>query len=249
MKFIKPFLFISLLTVILSCSKDSTPTFNIDRIDRKIKYDDEITLTTTKVDGNIDWSSSNEYVGKIESSGKFVAKHIGETTVTAKWKGTSATINIQVEPYILGINEPYMQFGANIATIKSFEKRVLKSETNTSLNYSDPSKYVNSAIYLFENNAYASCGLLFNSSPSSIAEDVAKFFLERYNIVGENNNVYYFTDRDNKVLVGLTVHSQLGLIGLYQVNTLNNISSTKSEIFPGLEGKSKIHSLEKYIQK
>lgn len=250
MKLLKPLLAVMVIAVCWSCQKkDTEPDFTITQQDTKLKFDQNLSLTASLGDNQVAWSSSDEFVGTVDAKGKFVAKHIGETTITATWNGRTAVSKITVEPYTTGIAEPYLGFGANKATIKSNEKRSLGGEDVTSLLYDDGSKYTNAAIYLFENNMLVSAGLIFKATTQTLADDIAKYYIERYQIVMEDNNIYYFTDKDAKVLVGITVNDQLGLIAVYQKNTLTNKSSFHLNPLLKQRGVSNVKELDKYFVK
>lgn len=217
-------LFLAVGTLV-SCSKseDSNPEFKINQKEVKLNYDGSFNFKVENA-SNVSWTSSDEFVGTIGSDGKFEAKHIGEVTITGKVGGSSVSAKVVVEPYITGVVEPFFDFTKGASSVKSYEKRKLISETSTFIYYSDANKYVTNSLYSLEGGVLKSSALMFVSSS---AENVVKFYGERYKFDGYEDKIGFFTSKDAKIMVGVTVDANLGLVALYMPNTSKNKASIK----------------------
>lgn len=236
-------LFLSFIAL-SSCKKDND-TFSINQKEVKLKYDGEFGF---KVEGatTVEWSSSDEFVGSIGNNGEFKAKHIGETTITGKVNNTVLTAKVIVEPTVKGVIEPYTAFGNKKAQVKSYEKRELKEETATGLAYIDNAIYTRGAIYLFENEALASSALLWNNTK---AEELAKFYIERYQVLGENSGIYYFTDKESTKIIGITFNETLGAVILYAKYPVGTKSTSNLNMFDKLNIKgTKLPELDRFLK-
>jgi hypothetical protein len=202
----------------VGCGKSDDLPLTINQTEVKLRYDGDFVFFIKNAT-NVEWVSSDEFVGIIGSDGKFEARHIGETTITGKVGSQSITANVMVEPNVIGVIEPYIQFGKRKPDVKNFEKRQLGNETSTLLFYTETSTYTWGARYLFEDNLFTSVSLLWNDSR---IEEGATFYAERYQHIGTSNNVYYFTDKANSVVISVTNDRSLGFTATYSKNTTTN---------------------------
>lgn len=202
------------LTICIGCGK-SDPPLSINQTEVTLRYQEEF-LFAIKNAVIVEWTSSDEFVGKIESDGTFKARHIGETTITGKSQGKTFTAHIVVEPTITGVAEPFLQFGKRKPDIKDFEMRQLADETPQTLFYTEPSTYTWGARYIFEDDLLAKVDLLWNFSK---IEESAIFYAERYELVSTSNNITYFRDRSGGTVVQLTSDSSLGVTASYSANS------------------------------
>jgi len=212
----KQHLIFSTITIflLLACGKSDLP-FMINQSEVKLHYEDTFifSIRNTK---DVEWSSSDPFVGTIGKDGKFEAHHIGETTITGKTQGQAVTAEVIVEPIVTEVVEPYMQFEKRKADVKKFEKRQLNNETPTVLFYTETSTYTWGANYLFKDNLFTSVSLLWNDAR---IEEGATFYAERYQLINERDDVHYFMDKSNRIAVELKNDRSLGYIATYTKNT------------------------------
>ena len=114
--------------------------------------------------------------------------------------------------------EPYTVFGSTISTVKSKEARTIKSETTTSLIYTDTDPDVRYAMYMFESGKSTSAAVLLTQT-TSIATEVPTFLFERYKYLGSSGGYYIYIDRKSGIGVVLTVDANLGLCVIYTAPT------------------------------
>lgn len=221
---------VAISLIFTACSKkESTPESTIDVTELSLNYDKQHQFTIKQGNNDIDestyiWTSADVRVGTIEASGLFQAKRIGTTTVTATKDGKSLTSKITVSPYVYFFIEPYVSFTSNKTTIKSQETRPLETggETTTSLLYKGENNKITNVFYGFENGLLQGSIVVFNIS-NILPKDLATFFVERYTLIGETNNTYYFSKGDILVAIGET--AGIGFTAIYVKNTTGNVSN------------------------
>ena len=161
------------------CSKDDPkliPELNIT--EATLKYDQDVHFRVPNF-SNVTWSSSNEFVGTVDKSGKFTAHHIGETTVTATVDGHALTASVVVEPYIANIVEPLINFGGSVQSVKDYEKRELYIDYDYNLVYFGQGDLESTVDYYFSNGSVTSASIHFKRG-ENIMQNAIKFYEERY---------------------------------------------------------------------
>lgn len=245
----KKLLFITLLAagILSGCSKSESPSVQINQKEVKLKFDGSFDF---KIDNasNVEWSSSDEFVGKVSADGKFKAGHIGETTITGKVGSNTVSAKVVVEPYITDIVEPYQGFGSSKASIKAFEKRVLYFENNDGIIYTGQGNKEKQVFYLLESSKLKSSSLIFNANFTDIASVLTKFYGERYNVVGTDSGVIFFQSKDKKTIIGISVGSSLGLNATYIPESSTAKASIKKQN-GGNVNSSVINNMSKILNK
>lgn len=212
----KLLLFFVAVSTLVGCSKSDgpNPEFKINQKEVKLNFDGSFDFKVENA-SNVSWSSSDEFVGTVASDGKFKAKHIGEATITGVADGKSVSAKVIVEPYVTDIIEPLITFGASKANVKSFEKRALQNETSTGLLYNGQGNKEKQVVYVFENSLLKSPALTFNANFNDIGSVLAKFYSERYTVIGAEDGVIYFESKDKKSAVAIGASASLGLSAIY----------------------------------
>ncbi|QQT44890.1 Uncharacterised protein [Sphingobacterium multivorum] len=245
----KKYLFVALLATIGlgGCSKSDSPSMQINQKEVKLKFDGSFDF---KIDNasSVEWSSSDEFVGKVGSDGKFKAAHIGEATVTGKVSGNTVSAKVIVEPYVTDIVEPTVEFGASKATVKSFEKRSLFFENSDGIIYTGQGNKEKQVFYVFGNSKLSSSSLIFNTNFTDIGSILAKFYGERHQVLGTDSGTIFFQSKDKKTIIGISVGSSLGLNATY----IPESSSAKAAIKKqngGNVNSSVINNMSKILNK
>lgn len=215
MKNILLILCIALPTWMAGCGKNDNLPLTINQTEVQLRYDGTFDFSIRNV-SDVEWSSSDAFVGTIGPDGKFQAHHIGETTITGKALGEFVTAQVVVEPIVVDVVEPYMEFGKTLPDVKNFEKRQLLHEAPTVLVYTEASEYTLGARYIFEGNLFNSVSLLWSDART---EEGTTFYAERYELFGSSNNIRYYTDKSNSILISLTNDSVRGFVATYSKNT------------------------------
>lgn len=195
------------------------PMFFTGCSDDDKKEDEALTLSTTQISFHADdseqivankevkWHSESDFVAEVDADGFVEGKHVGETLITAVTKnGEKSDCEVEVLPVYNTYKEPVCDFGASRATVKSKESRKLLQEETTTLFYQGEKKVVEGVIYLFENNKLTSAAVAVSFSKT---EEVTKFLLERYQLIGEEDGMYIFINNDiKKVDMGIVLSVQ-----------------------------------------
>lgn len=201
----------------VGCGKDEvTPDYSFNEKEVKLKFDKEFSFKVNSGSAT-NWKSSDLFVGTISNTGIFTAKHIGETIITAEVEGKVISANVIVEPYIKEITDPYVGFGSNKSAIKQYEKRVLNYDGTYSISYKGEGVYEDEIFYSIKNSNLEWSVLSFSVKKSDIGSDLAKYFGERFDLVGvdEEDEVIFYSSQDKKTAIGISVNENFGLHALY----------------------------------
>ncbi|MEJ7558279.1 MAG: Ig-like domain-containing protein [Pedobacter sp.] len=224
--------------ILSACSKkESTPESTIDATELTLNYDKEHQFSVKQGNNDIDestyvWKSSDVTIGTIETSGLFKGKRIGKTTVTATKDGKTLTSQITINPYSTLFTEPYIDFTFTKANVKSKETRTLATggEDATSLMYNGENTKISNIFYSFKNNLLEGSIVVFNTA-NIVPQDFGTFYLERYTLVGDDDDTVYFAKGSTLVAIGET--TGIGFTAIYVKNTngaVANISLKEAKI-------------------
>lgn len=204
----------SLLLLFLGCSKDDSIDAELNQSEVVLHYDQGFVFNLQGA-SNVQWSSSDEFVGTIGENGNFSAKHIGETTITANQNGRTFNATVTVEPYITEIVEPFIGFDEGQAAVKAYEERILRDDTPLQLIYHGQRPRVKNVYYSFDiNDRLYSSMLVFDDYPGSEA-DFITFLRERYNFDMITDSSIHFTSRDKELVVAISEIETIGLTAIY----------------------------------
>ncbi|WP_256004866.1 Ig-like domain-containing protein [Pedobacter deserti] len=223
---------LSILFVACSKKKESTPKLMLDLNELSLKFDKEhqfkVTLDGQAVDGaTVNWTSSDERTGTIGGTGLFKAKRIGTTTITAKRGEEVLTATVDVTPYSTFFVEPYIDFTASKAVIKTKEKRLLapNGEDADELLFIGENNKIQNVFYAFENGTLLGAMAVFNTSTLT-SDELAKFYLERYAYIGETDDLAYLAFGQTIVAIG--EHPNVGFAAVYIQDPERKTASTRS---------------------
>lgn len=216
-----------ILLAFLSCKKDDPgPSYSLDK--------DELVLVskgtsqlgvmgaTTEV---FTYTSENELIASVSSSGLITGKRVGETFIRASFNDYKDSCKVSVMPIYNTFVEPITEFGISKSEIKSKEKRILYTESATIAIFEGgrEEKYV---AYFFENNKLTSSAAILSSAYSSA---LGSYMAERYVIVSLSPVFGYSVD--NKFTVGTSLTDDLDWFVFYMPNTTKSakINSQSSD--------------------
>lgn len=214
---------IALLSFSCGSKKDDpTPPLQADIQEINIKYDESVKIELRRGTQTIDFtevtsSSSDEFVGRVTGNGVFVASHIGETDLTIVHQGDLIKIPATVTPRQQLFQEPNIEFGQDKSYIKHQESRVLQFELPDALIYRGENSNLYRLTYLFENGRYIGSMVEIPVS-SAMIERVVEFYRERYNYKGQVDEYFIHTNKNEQVMMGLTVDGGY-LKGIYAPNS------------------------------
>ena len=214
------------LILFVSCSKDTIEPVFIAQSYAELNYDKtfQIKITNSKnqevAATKLKWSSSDPLIGKVDSSGKFTARKIGDVKINGSNGIKDVECTIKVVPYSTLYAEPVIDFGVSISEVKSKEKRVLLFQNDKSMSYAGENSKIRGIIYIFENNKLTGSAVLLNNN-TAVAKESLLFLAERYPLKGVINNIIgYFNDTKN-IGIALTVDNTLGFVAIYLPHDTN----------------------------
>ena len=203
----KLFNYLSLILFIVilnSCSRDSNEDENNTSIveiypkNAEMKYSEYLTFQMKKGSSilnssNYTWSTSNEKIATISSSGTVSPKLVGNVEISSKDINTNEifTSQLLINPTTSLYNEPVKMFGKPKLDIKNKESRVLISETVDSDNhdvliYQGENNDIETIRYTFYTSIPNSNSLGLSSinvqfrKDSQLENKISNFYKERY---------------------------------------------------------------------
>lgn len=199
--------------IFTSCSSGDDDKFSISEKNLTLHFEETEQLSAT---ATADWKSENDFVAKVNSNGLVEGNHVGKTNIIATSTDGSAKCEVEVVPVYSTYKEPFLEFGASKATVKSKETRKLYNENSEIITYEGENSNVKLVGYNFDDNGKLS-GVAVAVSFASTSE-VTKFLLERYQPVTEEDGVYVFINNninDYTMFVTLSVESSyIGIVYL-----------------------------------
>lgn len=164
---------------------------------------------SAQCDNPITYTSSNEYYAKVSSLGKITAQYVGKTTIRLKSEDDTRTFTVNVAPKSNLYPEPNIKFGESKSSVIS--KYGTPTTTNSGIGYNDYSPNAPILLVTLDNNdCVTSYGLAVKSAFTS---ELSDFLGERYEIIGYDDDVFYYRN-------GLNASSSTMAVAL----TLYNVS-------------------------
>lgn len=209
---------------------DDEKSFTVNPSSVTFRHGDEVQLEASD-NTQVTWSVDDEYIAKIDESGKLTALHIGATSVKATdSRSKTVTVPVSVAPEYLTYTEPYLGWGASKSEVKGKETRNLDSEDDDNLIYTADDDII--VVYMFKDNALSSAAI--SVKPSNL-KDVIGFLGERYWYLGYKDKFFVFTDKKS-VSVGAKLTSLTKYLVTYVPYTASNKSLSLCEFeFPAFD--------------
>lgn len=155
------------------------------------------------------WSSSDENVVTVSTTGLLTGIRIGETRVTVSSSNgrLTDTVHVILQPEYNLFKEPYFGFGASMAVVKANETRELLSD-ESGLGYLGENENVLAVIYTFTDDAMDASCVVFNLT-AEIAAHLSDCFAERYEPIMEDNGAFYFRNSKGVIAV-FSINESMG---------------------------------------
>ena len=154
-----------------------------------LHFEEELGLTVIDNHSTVTWATDDDFVASVNNNGVVTAEHVGTTTIIAKDGKSEAYCSVSVTPEYFTYSEPIMDWGCSKQTIISKKGTPDDNQTDGLVYVQSKNKGIIET-YLFENGKLYGCGVALKLSYANT--DVANFLLERYEVVGVKNGVYYF---------------------------------------------------------
>jgi hypothetical protein len=217
-------LFVALFTLV-SCSKDDDDEITVNQASVELYSKDFHQITTNQA--NPTYSSENEYVAKVSTSGMITAKHIGSTFIDIN--GTRK-VEVTVKPKY-DLYEPLHDF--NMTKSEVIAKRGTPTDIDdTLIIYKNPHVNINFELYSFKK----STGKLSYSSviypfEGYVTNNYA--LAERYEPFTYDSSLYTFFFIDtldyntSRLVVTSHIYNSNYCVNLYSERASVNLSKTK----------------------
>lgn len=214
--------FIAINFTACSTKDDPKPKLTANTIEITLFYDQTFELELKRGSvvvpfNEVTSSSSDEFVGRVTSSGVFEAAHVGETEITLAHDGEFVKIIASVQPRQTFFTEPVLEFGKDKNFIKQTEKRELSFEGTDGLFFNGENTNVLRVFYTFDFDRMFGAMISFPFTSINI-DRVVEYYSERYHYEGQLDDYFVHSNKNRTVLVALTVSSG-ELAAIYTQNT------------------------------
>ena len=162
------------------------------------------------------FSSDDETIATVNSTGKVTAVAVGETTITAVTNDGkfSAECTVKVTDNGGGgddlYRDPYLNFGGSITAVKNYETRELFYEDDEMLFFVGENADVDDVGYYFADNMLLYILVALNES-SDIETRAKNFLSKKYVYLGTYNGEHYFSTSDGTIGISLFNDEEYGL--------------------------------------
>lgn len=200
------------LIVIVGCSSDNNEILSISQKNLILRSGETTFLTASE---DVVWRSTNEFVVKVDESGKVKANHIGKAFIVASNNNGTAKCEVEVVSIYPQFEEPIIEFGLSKDEVKAKEKRKIFTEEEDRLGYNGKDDNEDFVVYFFNKNKLVASGLRI---PLSCSEYLGKCLNERYVLIKSDNRTAQFTNSynvNNATLLVTTSISENGFDVVY----------------------------------
>lgn len=206
------------LFIISSCTKENTKTLEVTPNSIAV-YSDGTKQLTTNVD-DASFSSNDDYYATVTSSGLVTGERVGETEIIVK--SSAGTVKVPIT--ILNKYSLYPDVDGLIGKSTTSMTRLFGSNFKLSTSssgdlmygYTNPTNYVDGIVFSVNGSKINSIGVIVSTSYTSM---LTKHLLERYMVAGMQNDMYFFLNHDENVIIGFEVYSYQYLMVIYMERT------------------------------
>lgn len=188
-----------LIAIVAACKKseEAQPVL-LDKTDVQMHFKETYSFKLTQGGTTVDvatynWVSKDTVIGKVDNKGAFLARRVGETTVTATSKDGKNKVEakVTVTPTTTMFKMPVIEFGISKATLKTKETRVVAKDTVDALVYQPENTKIRGVIYTFKNAALTESNV-FPGVTDALVQEAGDYLDERFEYLGQDTNEYYY---------------------------------------------------------
>ena len=187
---------------------------------------DSETLYLHNYEDYVSWSSDNKYIAEV-SNGLVKAKLAGETIIRAN----NEECKVVVKPVHTCFDDPYLNWKGDLNDVRSYMRRLgytLTKEESTSLTYEGDNRVVLSYLYTADDNYPNNLKGAGVAISNDYIEDVAEHLGDRYMLIEQDDDSFYFVDPEQKTVIMLTVYSVSYSMIAYVPASTNNIKKSET---------------------
>lgn len=189
---------------LLSCGKES-PKLTVTPTDIVLYADGTKQITTNATDATFE--VKDDFYASVESNGIVTANKVGETDIIVSSAYGSASIPVTVLPQYTLYPDVDMLIGKNLSAVTAVMGSSYETTTNNGkpmYMYKNPTSYCEGIGFVFSGNT---CDMILVAIPTTHTTKITKALIERYDVAGMSNDIYYFLNHDRNVMILLTVYS------------------------------------------
>lgn len=203
-----------LLVFATGCQKESTPlTVSPDAI---TLYTDGTKQISASPSEGVSYKVNDEFYAKADENGLVTAKKVGKTDITVSSSNGVKTIPVTVLPKYTLYEDLTPYIGASVSTITNkFGSGYTTSQNtdgSTTYTYKNYNMYTAGLGFKITNGKCDSAIVAASTTYTSMLSD---YLIERYYVVGMQNDIFFFLDHDKKVAIAFTVYSYSTLSVMY----------------------------------
>lgn len=223
---------VGITIAMVSCEKeDVKPPMTVKNGEVILFRDATEKLEVENATSPVSYEIENDFIAQISEDGIITGGVRGNTTVTVISGEDIATCDVSVKTLINYIPEPNLDFGQNMATIKSTiatdGEVITDDDFLVQIRKVDGSNFA--YMYLFEDNKLESSAFTFNLTAKT-ASVIADFLLERYVVLTAIGTYEYaFISPDEKMAVALSLSSDSITVIYMPIDMADYRSSKMSE--------------------
>ena len=192
-----------------SCDKDDTDFLTLSTSEKTLNYHDEYQIDATS-SSDIEYTVKDDYHASVSETGLVKARFVGETNIVLNNSSEEKIFKLTVAPKYNLYPEPDVEFGTTKSSvIREFGSDY--SESDSGIGYKDYSSAAPVIMFIFDDDDKLSSYVVMVKTFYS--SKIVDFLGERYLPVGEEDDVFYFSN-------GLTdeTTTMVVMVGLYNVS-------------------------------
>lgn len=183
------------------------------------------------------YSSKDTYYASVEPSGLVTGKKVGKTEIMVSSSNGSMNIPVTILPQYTLYPDMDGLIGKTLSDItKVMGSNYTTSSTtsgDTMYTYKQPTTYATGIGFTLKSGKCSSIIVAVSTSYTSM---ISKYLAERYNIVGMQNDYYFFLNHGEEVTIALTVYSSSAIAVMYMENTSKATGSIEFSEFDSFRG-------------
>lgn len=208
------FALLGLAIISTSCQKDATPlSVTPESISMYTEMTKQITATPSE---GVTYESVDPFYADVNESGLVTANKVGKTNITVKSPNGVKSVPVTVMPKYTLYDDLTPYVNASLSTITSKFGSNYTTATNSdgsiTYTYKNPTSYAAGFGFIIKNGVCTSIMVAVSTANTSMLTD---YLIERYYIVGMQNNIFFFLDHDKKVAIAMSVYSISAISVLY----------------------------------
>lgn len=209
-----PFALMCAALISAGCQKEATP-LTVSPESVTLYCDGTAQITASPVDG-VTYTSQDEFYAEVSETGLITANKIGQTNITVSSPNGVKSIPVTVLPQYTLYEDLTPYIGASLSNITAKYCTDYTTATNkdgsVTYTFKNPTSYVAGIGFIIENGKCTSAMVAVSTSHTSM---LTKYLIERYAVVGMQNDMYFFLNHDKDVTITYTVYSYSTLMVLY----------------------------------